>query len=165
MWEYSPHTFPVCLVWSARAELSLEEGLCPLRFFVATSCFPSNTTTSHHQCNWIIIAGQPVKLYTTSSPSPSSSISPSLSFISLILILSLTQITLTPSFSPSPSLSPSQVTADCFSCRAARDGYLEALKEATRKDCNAKDEDGMTPTLWAAFEGNLEALRLLVGRG
>ena len=51
------------------------------------------------------------------------------------------------------------------SCRAARDGYLEALKEATRKDCNAKDEDGMTPTLWAAFEGNLEALRLLVGRG
>ena len=50
-------------------------------------------------------------------------------------------------------------------CRAARDGYLEALKEATRKDCNSKDEDGMTPTLWAAFEGNLEALRLLVGRG
>ena len=49
--------------------------------------------------------------------------------------------------------------------RAARDGYLDALKEATRKDCNAKDEDGMTPTLWAAFEGNLEALRLLVGRG
>ena len=28
-----------------------------------------------------------------------------------------------------------------------------------------RDEDGMTPTLWAAFEGNLEALRLLVGRG
>jgi ankyrin repeat protein len=39
------------------------------------------------------------------------------------------------------------------------------LKEATRSDCNSKDEDGMTPTLWAAFEGNLEALRLLVGRG
>ena len=57
------------------------------------------------------------------------------------------------------------LTTDCFSYRAARDGYLEALKEATRKDCNAKDEDGMTPTLWAAFEGNLEALRLLVGRG
>ena len=64
--------------------------------------------------------------------------------------------------SPSSSLSPSQLTV---SHRAARDGYLEALKEATRKDCNAKDEDGMTPTLWAAFEGNLEALRLLVGRG
>lgn len=52
-----------------------------------------------------------------------------------------------------------------FLFRAARDGYLDALKEATRKDCNSKDEDGMTPTLWAAFEGNLEALRLLVGRG
>ena len=50
-------------------------------------------------------------------------------------------------------------------CRAARDGYLDALREATRRDCNAKDEDGMTPTLWAAFEGNLDALRLLVGRG
>ena len=49
--------------------------------------------------------------------------------------------------------------------RAARDGKLDILKEATRKDCNAKDDDGMTPTLWAAFEGNLDALRLLVGRG
>ena len=54
---------------------------------------------------------------------------------------------------------------DIYLTRAARDGYLDALKEATRKDCNSKDEDGMTPTLWAAFEGNLEALRLLVGRG
>ena len=31
--------------------------------------------------------------------------------------------------------------------RAAQDGYLEVLREATRRDCNAKDEDGMTPTL------------------
>lgn len=49
--------------------------------------------------------------------------------------------------------------------RAARDGYLDLLKEATRKDCNSRDDDGMTPTLWAAFEGNLDALRLLIGRG
>ncbi|XP_075231737.1 SAM_USH1G_HARP domain-containing protein Sans [Lycorma delicatula] len=49
--------------------------------------------------------------------------------------------------------------------KAAQDGMLEILKEATKRDCNAKDEDGMTPTLWAAFEGNLDALRLLVGRG
>jgi hypothetical protein len=28
-----------------------------------------------------------------------------------------------------------------------------------------KDEDGMSPTLWASFEGNLDALRLIVGRG
>lgn len=49
--------------------------------------------------------------------------------------------------------------------RAARDGYLEALKEATKRDLNSRDEDGMTPTLWAAFEGNLDALRLIVGRG
>ncbi|XP_076333942.1 SAM_USH1G_HARP domain-containing protein Sans isoform X1 [Tachypleus tridentatus] len=49
--------------------------------------------------------------------------------------------------------------------RAARDGYLDLLREATRKDCNSQDEDGMTPTLWAAYYGQLEALRLLVGRG
>uniref|UniRef100_A0A8C2YX52 USH1 protein network component sans n=1 Tax=Cyclopterus lumpus TaxID=8103 RepID=A0A8C2YX52_CYCLU len=49
--------------------------------------------------------------------------------------------------------------------RAARDGYLDALKDATRKELNAPDEDGMTPTLWAAYRGNLDALRLIVGRG
>lgn len=49
--------------------------------------------------------------------------------------------------------------------RAARDGLLEVLKEATKKEINTKDVDGMTPVLWAAFEGRLDALRLLVGRG
>lgn len=49
--------------------------------------------------------------------------------------------------------------------RAARDGALEILKEATKKDCNMRDEGGMTPTLWAAFEGHIDALRLLVARG
>ncbi|MGH0145449.1 UNVERIFIED_CONTAM: hypothetical protein FKN15_059881 [Acipenser sinensis] len=49
--------------------------------------------------------------------------------------------------------------------RASRDGYLDLLKEATRKELNAPDEDGMTPTLWAVYHGNLEALRLIVARG
>ncbi|KAM9411247.1 pre-mRNA splicing regulator USH1G-like [Salvelinus alpinus] len=49
--------------------------------------------------------------------------------------------------------------------RAARDGYLDLLREATRKQLNAPDEDGMTPTLWAAYHGNLDALRLVVERG
>lgn len=49
--------------------------------------------------------------------------------------------------------------------KAAIDGYLELLRETTRKDCNAVDEDGLTPTLLAAYHGNLDALRLLVGRG
>lgn len=39
------------------------------------------------------------------------------------------------------------------------------LKEATKKEINSKDDDGMTPVLWAAFEGKLDALRLLIGRG
>ncbi|XP_067860510.1 pre-mRNA splicing regulator USH1G-like [Heptranchias perlo] len=49
--------------------------------------------------------------------------------------------------------------------KAARDGYLDLLKEASRKELNSPDEDGMTPTLWAVYHGNLEALRLIVSRG
>lgn len=49
--------------------------------------------------------------------------------------------------------------------KAAKDGLIEVLKEATRRDCNGRDEQGMTPTLYAAFHGHLEALRLLCGRG
>ncbi|KAJ8383984.1 hypothetical protein AAFF_G00212280 [Aldrovandia affinis] len=49
--------------------------------------------------------------------------------------------------------------------KAAIDGYLDLLKEATRKDLNTPDEDGMTPTLWAAFHGNAEALQLICSRG
>uniref|UniRef100_UPI00398E9819 ankyrin repeat and SAM domain-containing protein 4B n=1 Tax=Pristiophorus japonicus TaxID=55135 RepID=UPI00398E9819 len=49
--------------------------------------------------------------------------------------------------------------------KAARDGYLGPLKEATRKDLNNPDEDGMTPTLWTAYHGHLEALQLICSRG
>ncbi|TDG46528.1 hypothetical protein AWZ03_007089 [Drosophila navojoa] len=56
------------------------------------------------------------------------------------------------------------MTSDRFH-KAAKDGLLDVLKEATRKDANAKDDDSMTPVMWAAFEGRLDALRLLCGRG
>ena len=49
--------------------------------------------------------------------------------------------------------------------RAARDGRLDVLRAASRRDINRTDDDNMTATLWAAFEGQLDALRLLVGRG
>lgn len=39
------------------------------------------------------------------------------------------------------------------------------LKEASKKEINAKDGDGMTPLLYAAFEGKLDAMKLLIGRG
>ncbi|XP_071766567.2 ankyrin repeat and SAM domain-containing protein 4B [Centroberyx gerrardi] len=48
--------------------------------------------------------------------------------------------------------------------KAAIDGYLDLLKEATRKDLNTPDEDGMTPTLWAAFHGHVDALQLICSR-
>ncbi|XP_053673318.1 pre-mRNA splicing regulator USH1G [Anopheles nili] len=49
--------------------------------------------------------------------------------------------------------------------RAAKDGLLDVLREATRSEVNAKDVDGMTPVLWAAFEGHFDALKVLVARG
>ncbi|NXG40876.1 ANS4B protein, partial [Psilopogon haemacephalus] len=49
--------------------------------------------------------------------------------------------------------------------KAAADGNLDLLKEATRKDLNTSDEDGMTPTLLAAYHGYLEALEVICGRG
>ncbi|XP_037648786.1 ankyrin repeat and SAM domain-containing protein 4B [Sebastes umbrosus] len=48
--------------------------------------------------------------------------------------------------------------------KAAIDGYLDLLKEATRKDLNTADEDGMTPTLLAAFHGHVDALQLICSR-
>ncbi|XP_001508254.1 ankyrin repeat and SAM domain-containing protein 4B [Ornithorhynchus anatinus] len=49
--------------------------------------------------------------------------------------------------------------------QAAVDGYLELLKEATKRDLNIADEDGMTPTLLAAYHGHLEALEVICSRG
>lgn len=37
--------------------------------------------------------------------------------------------------------------------KAARDGYLDLLKETTRRDCNEPDEDGFSPTTWACYFG------------
>ncbi|XP_076020697.1 ankyrin repeat and SAM domain-containing protein 4B [Genypterus blacodes] len=49
--------------------------------------------------------------------------------------------------------------------KAATDGYLDLLKEATKKDLNTTDEDGMTPTLLASFHGHVNALQLICSRG
>lgn len=50
--------------------------------------------------------------------------------------------------------------------RAAIDGYVDMLCEASKRDTNlASEQNGLTPTLLAAHHGHLEALRILVGRG
>ncbi|KAL5017780.1 hypothetical protein ScPMuIL_003502 [Solemya velum] len=49
--------------------------------------------------------------------------------------------------------------------KAARDGYLDLLREATKRDANSPNEDGATPTMIAAYSGNLDALRLIIERG
>lgn len=49
--------------------------------------------------------------------------------------------------------------------QAAIDGYLDILKEATRKDINTSDGDGMTPLLLAAYHGHLDVLEVVCNRG
>ncbi|XP_030068584.1 ankyrin repeat and SAM domain-containing protein 4B [Microcaecilia unicolor] len=49
--------------------------------------------------------------------------------------------------------------------QAAIDGYIDLLKEATRKDLNVSDEDGMSPTLLAAYHGHVEVMELICSRG
>ncbi|EHB01968.1 Ankyrin repeat and SAM domain-containing protein 4B [Heterocephalus glaber] len=49
--------------------------------------------------------------------------------------------------------------------QAASDSYLELLKEATTRDLILSDEDGMTPTLLAAYHSNLQALEIICSRG
>ncbi|XP_066433595.1 ankyrin repeat and SAM domain-containing protein 4B [Eleutherodactylus coqui] len=49
--------------------------------------------------------------------------------------------------------------------QSAIDGYLDILKEATKKDVNTADGDGMTPTLLAAYHGHLDVLELVCNRG
>ncbi|XP_058451165.1 ankyrin repeat and SAM domain-containing protein 4B-like [Malaya genurostris] len=48
--------------------------------------------------------------------------------------------------------------------KAAREANLKVLKEANRWEVNEPDENGMTPLLWAAHEGRLEAVRVLLER-
>ncbi|XP_056392227.1 ankyrin repeat and SAM domain-containing protein 4B [Hyla sarda] len=49
--------------------------------------------------------------------------------------------------------------------QSAIDGYIDILKEATKKDVNTADSDGMTPTLLAAYHGHLDVLELVCNRG
>lgn len=57
------------------------------------------------------------------------------------------------------------VISDTKYHKAARDGNVVLLLEGTKRDFNKGDEDGMTPVHWAAYDGKLEALRIITGRG
>jgi ankyrin repeat protein len=48
---------------------------------------------------------------------------------------------------------------------AAKISNIETLKKATEKDLNKRDDDGRTPTHWAAFKGNINALILIISKG
>ncbi|GAB1609494.1 Usher syndrome type-1G protein homolog [Argonauta hians] len=48
---------------------------------------------------------------------------------------------------------------------AATDGYMDLLREATKRELNQANEDGVTPTHCAAASGRVDALRVIIGRG
>lgn len=48
--------------------------------------------------------------------------------------------------------------------KASREGNVRILKEANRWEVNALDESGLSPLLWAAGEGHVEAVRVLLKR-
>ncbi|XP_059470535.1 pre-mRNA splicing regulator USH1G-like [Neocloeon triangulifer] len=49
--------------------------------------------------------------------------------------------------------------------RAARDGLLDVVREASSKEANQKDEHGLSPVMWASFAGHSHVLRVLVSKG
>lgn len=48
---------------------------------------------------------------------------------------------------------------------AAKIANIEVIRKASENDLNKRDEDGRTPTHWAAFKGNINALILIVSKG
>ncbi|CAK9301860.1 unnamed protein product [Gordionus sp. m RMFG-2023] len=48
--------------------------------------------------------------------------------------------------------------------RAAKEDCLDLLKRSNTKDLNSPDHNGMTPTHWAAFYGNIDSLRIIAGK-
>lgn len=49
--------------------------------------------------------------------------------------------------------------------QAAKEGDLAQLRKATKKELNQGDDDGWTPTHWAAWNGSKEALRVILAKG
>ena len=48
---------------------------------------------------------------------------------------------------------------------AAKVSDIETLREASEYDLNERDDDGRTPTHWAAYKGNVQALIAILSRG
>lgn len=49
--------------------------------------------------------------------------------------------------------------------QAAKEGNTLLLKKASKKDLNREDEDGWTPVHWAAWNGSVEALKMVLSKG
>ena len=48
---------------------------------------------------------------------------------------------------------------------AAKEGDIAVLKKASKKELHREDKDGWIPLHWAAWKGNLEAIKTILTKG
>lgn len=56
-------------------------------------------------------------------------------------------------------------SVDTLINRAAKHSDITVLKRASKKDLHRKDNDGWIPLHWAAWKGNLEAIKTILTKG
>ena len=56
-------------------------------------------------------------------------------------------------------------SADTPIHHAAKEGDITVLKKASKKDLHRGDKDGWIPLHWAAWNGNLEAIKTILTKG
>ena len=49
--------------------------------------------------------------------------------------------------------------------QAAKDGNVQLLQRASKKELNKQDNTGWTAMHWAAWNGNVELLKAVIGKG
>ena len=48
---------------------------------------------------------------------------------------------------------------------AAKQGDVVTLKRASKKDLHREDRDGWVPLHWAAWKGNVDAIKTILAKG
>ena len=56
-------------------------------------------------------------------------------------------------------------SADTPIHQAAKEGDITVLREASKKELHREDKDGWNPLHWAAWNGNLEAIKTILTKG
>ena len=58
-----------------------------------------------------------------------------------------------------------QGSADTPIHHAAKEGDIDVLKKASKKELHREDKDGWIPLHWSAWKGNVEAIKTILTKG